>query len=172
MRQETKLDKIVYRLERFSLSVAALLLAVTVFSSFIQVISRTVIGKPLTWTEELARFCGIWMIMWAMGPIFRERGHIGVDFLYNKFPKVAKKYVDIVNDCITILTMLAFTIYAAVLMINGSGTSSPALRFPMSIIYAGVFLGGALSVFFATYAAVNHTKANFAKTGLEKEEST
>lgn len=170
MRQENSMDKTVAKLERMALYAAALFLAIVVLSSVIQVFSRTIIGKPLSWTEELARYGGIWMIMWAMGPIFRERGHIGVDFIYNKFPETSKRYVDVVNDVITVLTMIAFTAYSVILMINGSGTSSPALRIPMSVIYAGMVLGGALSVFFAVYASIEHTKKNFPKEKVGRKE--
>ena len=143
--------------------IAGILLAIAVVSSLIQVVSRTILGSPLTWTEEAARYSGIWMTMWAMGPVFRERGHIGVDFIYNKFPNCSKKYVDVVNDLITVAVMGLFTYFASILMTNGAGTTSPALRIPMSIVYSGVVLGGGISMLFALDAAIRHTKSNFGK---------
>ena len=169
MKKSNPFDTVIHVLDKICSGLAALFLAIAVGSSVIQVVSRTVLGSPLTWTEEVARFAGIWMTMFAMGPIFKERGHIGVDLIYNKFPNASKKYVDIINDLITIAVMLLFTVFAVILLKNGARTSSPALRVPMSVIYSGVVIGGGCSVLFAIYAAIGHTKSNF--FGQSKEVS-
>ena len=158
MQQKNFFDILIVKLEKVCNAVAAILLGITVGSSAIQVFCRTVLGKPLSWTEELARFGGVWMVMWAMGPVFKARGHIGIDFLYNKFPDPLKKYVDIIDDLVTIGVMAAFTYFACILMSNGARTASPALRIPMSWVYSGVVLGGACSVLFAVHALLYHKR--------------
>lgn len=158
MQQNNIFDKVIQLLEKVCNAIAAILLAVTVGSSAIQVFCRTVLGSPLSWTEELARFGGVWMVMWAMGPVFKARGHIGIDFLYNKFPDRFRKYADIFDDLVTIAVMAAFTYFACILMKNGARTASPALRIPMSWIYSVVVLGGACSVLFAVHALLYHRR--------------
>lgn len=158
MQQNNIFDKVIQVLEKICNAVSAVLLAITVASSAIQVFCRTVLGSPLSWTEELARFGGVWMVMWAMGPVFKARGHIGIDFLYNKFPHVSKKYVDLFDDLVTIGVMIAFTYFACILMNNGARTASPALRIPMSWVYSGVVLGGGCSVLFAVHALLYHRR--------------
>ncbi len=148
-------------LEKLVEWVSVILLLICVASSLIQVVSRTLLNNPLLWCEEMARFSGVWMIMWAMGLIFKARGHIEVDFFYSHTPKAMQKYLDIINDVITIVLMVCFTCFAVQLMMNGAGTKSPSLRLPMSVIYSGVVAGAGISVLFAIYATVNHTKEIF-----------
>lgn len=156
-------DKIISIAEKICIAIACIMLAIAVISSFIQVVSRSILGRPLTWTEEVARFSGILMVMFAMGPVFKERGHVGVDFIYNKLPKCLKKYIDIINDAVTIVVMFLFTFYGIILMNNGSRMASPALRIPMSTVYFGLVLGGGFSILFAIYAAAKHTKSIFSE---------
>ena len=168
MKQMSVTEKFINILERICISIAAIMLAIAATSSLIQVISRSIIGRPLTWTEELARFAGILMVMFAIGPVFKERGHVGVDFFYNKLPKGFRKYIDVVNDLFTIAVMVLFTYYAVILMENGAKMMSAALRIPMSYVYVGVVIGGGFSSIFAFYAAVKHTREVFSnKCGEE-----
>ena len=151
--------------------VSIILLAICVASSLIQVVSRTIFNSPLLWCEEVARYSGVWLIMWAMGLIFKVRGHIEVDFFYSHMPKAVQKYLDVINDVITIILMICFTYFAVQLMINGADTNSPSLRLPMSAVYSGVVLGAGISVLFAIYAAVSHTKEIFTKENTPESEA-
>ena len=51
-----------------------------------QVIFRYVIAAPLPWSEELARYCFVWIVFLG-GALGLARGiHLGVDLLVNAFP--------------------------------------------------------------------------------------
>lgn len=153
-------DRLIAFLEKLVEWVSIVLLAICVGSSLLQIISRTIIGKPLTWCEEVARFSGVWMIMWAMGLVFKARGHIGVDFFYSKMSRKVQRVLDPINDLFTICLMILFTYFSAQLMVNGYGTKAPSLRIPMGFIYSGMVSGAGLSVLFAIYAAIQNLRKN------------
>ena len=51
-----------------------------------QVIFRYVIAAPLPWSEELARYCFVWIVFLG-GAIGLSRGiHLGVDLFVNMLP--------------------------------------------------------------------------------------
>lgn len=154
MRENCFFERLIRTIEKILEYIVVLLFVIVVLSSLIQVVSRTIFGRPILWCEETARFAGIWMIMLAMGIIFKERGHIGVDFFYNKMPKKVQGVLDYVNDFFTTAVMTLFTIYSAQLLVKGYSTPSPSLRIPMGVIYIGVVLGSALSVLFCIYAII------------------
>jgi TRAP-type C4-dicarboxylate transport system permease small subunit len=129
-----------------------ILFLVMILSSFLQVICRRIFNASLTWSEELARYCTIWMVMFTTAIAFKNRNHIGIDFFLAKLPPKGRRILEDINDIIVILVMGYFTYYSAALLLGGRSTPSPAMRIPMGFVYAGVVVGGFFSVVFALYA--------------------
>lgn len=57
------------------------LFAVLTMAVFAQVIARYVFNQPPAWTEELARFCQVWIILLASSICLRKGSHLAVDYL-------------------------------------------------------------------------------------------
>lgn len=64
----------------------------------VQIFSRQILGSPLTWSEELARLIFVYVGMLGVSLGIRNRQHIYIDFLYDKFPPKMKK------NCINFFT--------------------------------------------------------------------
>src|SRR3954452_8399124 len=79
-----RLDDCVARLETVAvILLMALLTAVT----FAQVITRYLLGDPLIWSEELARYLFVWVSMIGAALAIREGGHFGLDLLIRPMPR-------------------------------------------------------------------------------------
>lgn len=90
-----------------ALSVAALIIPVMlqIFSRYVGFIPRYI------WTEELARFCFIWMIMLGAMVGIREGTHLDVDLL----PKISPR----VNAALRVVMHLAVLAFALVFVYYG-----------------------------------------------------
>ena len=103
-----------------------------------QVIFRYVLAAPLPWSEELARYCFVWIVFLG-GAVGLSRGtHSGVDLLVNAFPEVARRRFDALTN--TLVAIFAATvIYASLPVLNiNMFQRSPALGIQMSYIYMAI----------------------------------
>ncbi len=103
-----------------------------------QVVFRYVIAAPLPWSEELARYCFVWIVFLG-GAVGLSRGiHLGVDLLVNTLPPPLQRAV----DALTTILIAAFAItviYASLPVLNmNMFQRSPALGIQMSYIYIAI----------------------------------
>lgn len=86
-----------------------ILLVLLVLDVWLGVLVRYIIPLPLTFTEELARYLMIWMALLAIssGIVYRE--HIGVEFIFDRFPAKARRSLAVGFD------LIAFAFFAALL---------------------------------------------------------
>jgi len=145
-------------IEWFLVTIFALLVLDVVW----QVISRYVVGKSSSFTEEFARFALIWLTVLGAAYINGQKeGHLSMDFLLTKLPKekrhARQKMIQIV-----------MAIFALIIMVIGGGNLvyttlslgqiSSALNVPLGYVYSIVPLSGCIIIFFSLY---NIKKQNF-----------
>ncbi|MBQ9321816.1 MAG: TRAP transporter small permease [Eubacterium sp.] len=135
-----KIDFVLDKIENFLCTFFACVMAVSIL---IQVINRNTVRMPVTWCEELARYCMVWLIFVGISAGVKKGSHIGVDALVNLLPDALNRTVRIVvNVAVTVLygylTVLAVQITAG---IKETGQVSPAMQIPMYLIYAGMIVG-------------------------------
>ena len=112
-------------------TICIILMSVMTIIIFIQVIMRYVMHNSLSWSEELARYCFIWLI------------YIGVAYGCKLM-----KYITIVGE----LLVLAFAAYIVVTGVELTykqwlfGKASPALGVPLQYINAAPVVGFGLVV--------------------------
>ena len=103
-----------------------------------QVIFRYVIAAPLPWSEELARYCFVWIVFLG-GAVGLSRGiHLGVDLFVNMLPGKAQRGLDMLTS-ILIGAFAVTVIYASVPVLKmNMFQRSPALGAQMSWIYIAI----------------------------------
>jgi TRAP-type C4-dicarboxylate transport system permease small subunit len=116
------------------------------------VFTRFVLGHQAGWTEEAAIYLLIWVALLGAALTFREHGHLGVDYLVNKFDPVAKRIAAMAVE----LVVLGFAI--GVMLIGGwalvfetlaQGQTSPTLGWKVGYLYAAAPLSGIFFILFA-----------------------
>lgn len=103
-----------------------------------QVIFRYVIAAPLPWSEEMARYCFVWIVFLG-GAVGLSRGvHLGVDLFVNTLPSQAQRGLDMLTS-VLIAAFAATVIYASlpVLKMN-MFQRSPAIGVQMSWVYIAI----------------------------------
>lgn len=122
--------------------------AILIVPVMLQIFSRYVGFIPrYIWTEELARFCFIWMIMIGAMIALREGTHFDVDLM----PSLSPKW----NAILRIVTHLAMFIFAIVFLyfgyqfaLFGADQLSELAELPMWLIFIAWPLAGAFWILF------------------------
>ncbi len=103
-----------------------------------QVVFRYVIAAPLPWSEELARYCFVWIVFLG-GAVGLSRGiHLGVDLFVNLLPERFRIGIEILSH-VLIACFAAAVVLASYPVINMNMLQrSPALGVQMSWIYIAI----------------------------------
>lgn len=133
---------------------------VIVCATMAQVIFRYVVLSPLPWSEELARYCFVWIVFLG-GAIGLSRGaHLGVDLLVNLLPFKLQRAIETLSSvCIVIFALVVINASLPVLQMN-MYQRSPALGLQMSWVYAAIPLSmgliAAVSVERIIFSVLSH----------------
>jgi TRAP-type C4-dicarboxylate transport system permease small subunit len=122
------------------------LFAVLTAAVFAQVVARYVFNHPPAWTEELARFCQVWIILLAASVCLRKGTHLAVDYLGPALTSGARRAVAVFTGALMALYSAVVLIWGLRLLILGLGQSSPAMQLNMGLVYLIFPLAGGLMV--------------------------
>jgi len=120
------------------------LFAALVIVVFFQVVARYVFNQPPAWSEELARYLQVWVILLASPLCIRRGSHLAVDYFSHRLSPAARRRMDILIGLLIVLYVSVVTIFGIRLMIVGRFQVSAAMGIPMSVVYAVLPLSGAL----------------------------
>lgn len=117
-----------------AIGASMLMIAVTLA----QVIFRYIFASPITWSEELARYCFVWIVYLA-APIALHRGlHLGVDNLTSRLSEKARRVLEAMNDAIALALVLLIA-FASIEVVSANRLQfSPALGIQMAIVYLAI----------------------------------
>ena len=66
---------------------------------FYQVVARYVFNDPPSWTEELARYCQVWIILLTSSICIRKGSHLSVDYFGHRIGVEAKRKMNLCGLC-------------------------------------------------------------------------
>ena len=147
--------------EHFEEALLVLLLVLISCIELIQVIYRNLpFVAALTWAEEFCRFCWIWSVFVSLPYTIRKGSMLRVSVLLDLFPQKARSVINICVDLITTAAMLLLGVQSISVVgkIMQSGETSPAMRWPMWIIYSIMLLGFFLGALRGVQQAVIHIR--------------
>lgn len=124
------------------------LLVVISCVSLIQVIVRNIPWmNSLKWAEEFCRFCWIWSVFLSLPYTIRKGNMLRVTVLLDLLPHVLRKVINILVDLVTAGSMglLAYHSVTVMQSIMKSAETSPAMLWPMWIVYSMMLIGFVLA---------------------------
>ena len=168
--------------EHFEEALLVLLLVLIAVIELIQVIFRNLpFVAALTWAEEFCRFCWIWSVFISLPYTIRKGSMLRVSVLLDVFPQKVRSAINIAVDLITAAAMALLGVHSVTVVqkILRSGETSPAMRWPMWIIYSIMLLGFFLGALRGLQQAVIHIRhfndrklSTIEQTMLEAEEES
>jgi TRAP-type C4-dicarboxylate transport system permease small subunit len=137
------LDRLVAGVEAGAIVVLVCLLTAITFA---QVAARYVLGDPLIWSEEAARYLFVWVSMIGAALAIREGGHFGLDLLIRRVPALKP----VLGPVVTVVT----SVFLVILLKTGiDETSLAAMQFAMTFpmrmqwAYLALPIGAGLMLF-------------------------
>lgn len=134
-------DRITETVNRIYLKAATILLMVIVAAMFLQVFTRYVLNASLTGTEELGRYCFVWMNMLGAGLCVSKVSNASVSVLNDFLRGRAKVWHSIFLELSTGIMAVILFAQGISLARVAAGQVSPALRIPMWLVYASIATG-------------------------------
>ncbi|MDN4493024.1 TRAP transporter small permease [Ureibacillus aquaedulcis] len=117
-----------------------------------QVFTRFILNNPSTFSEELAKYCFVWLVLFGAAFVFGENGHMRIEFIQDALPKKFKMAVQIFIE----LSIIAFS--ALVLLSGGLAITklawaqmSAALHIPVGYLYSVMPICGVIVIFYCIY---------------------
>lgn len=108
-----------------------------------QVVMRKIFQNPLTWSEELCRYCFMWTGFISVGYCIRRRCAIRIDTFVTLLPKRAQLVLEILANFISMALYCLFLRSSWIIVTKtiASTQTSPAMGIPFYIIYLCTVLG-------------------------------
>ena len=154
------------------------LMGVSVVNVLWQVFTRFVLGAPSSFTEELARFLLIWIGVLGAAYCVGQQAHLALELLPEKLEGRRRDVLEVFIQGVVLLFALG------VMVIGGGrlvwvqlqlGQTSPALGWPLGLVYLVLPLSGLLIAFYSgvlTVAAARRSEDVAAVADVEVLEST
>jgi TRAP-type C4-dicarboxylate transport system permease small subunit len=145
-----------YRFLKLALTILMFLLMVPVslqiFSSYIGFIPRYI------WTEEMARFCFIWIILVGSMIAVRDGSHFTVDLLPATESKRTEAVRNLFVDLCIFISAVVFVLWGQHFVASSLQQTSEMADMPMVYIYIAWPLAGASYILFLAEKTVDNVK--------------
>ena len=124
------------------------LLVIIVGIAFANVVTRYVARYSIAFTEELALFLFVWLVMLGTSRAFREGSNMSVSLLYNKFPLKIRGFLYFLSMALSIF-FFASLAYWGCLQISEElslGTMTESMALPIWIFTISMPLISVLTI--------------------------
>lgn len=133
-------------------SLAILAMGILVMDVVWGVVTRYLMGAQAEWTEELARFLLIWVALLGGALAFRQREHLGIDFLVGSMTADVNQNMRRFKQVIICLTAALVFLYGGSRVVFdalAAEQTTPALGWKMGYVYSCVPIAGVFILMFA-----------------------
>jgi TRAP-type C4-dicarboxylate transport system permease small subunit len=136
-----KLNRILVTMETF---VAGSLLLIVFLVVLSQVVMRYLFAQPNPWSEELSRFCFIWLSMLGASLAVERRSHFGFDQALKRLSSSHRRFARRAATIVVMMVSLLLVFPGLALVRLTLHQHSPALNLSMAWVYAAVPISGIL----------------------------
>ncbi|MXW56791.1 MAG: TRAP transporter small permease [Gemmatimonadales bacterium] len=137
------LDRVLATLETYAVGVLLIAVCGVIL---LQVLMRYLFAWPNPWSEEVSRFCFIWLSLLGASLAVARRSHFRFDQVTGRLPPRATKVVETSAAAVVLLFALVLIGTGIALMDLTMGERSAALNLPFAFVYAAAPVSGALMV--------------------------
>ena len=132
------MDSITRQLQRLENSVIAVCFIVMCLAEFAQVVNRNLVGAGISWFDELARYCIVYLTLLATEAGIRDGSQIAVTAVTDHCPPVLKRILQLIVKLVIVgfSLMIFVTSFTIIKTQLNSGQISAGLGIPMVIPYA------------------------------------
>ena len=141
MRGNAMIKRILDGVERVFCYTMAILMFIMVCVVFYQVVLRYAFNSPNIWAEEMARYCMIYICLFASAVAVRRYKHIRIDFFVRLFPQKAQKFFDLFSYILMIGFLVSLFLYGVRISSQTLNQITGGLKIPIAYIYLSIPIG-------------------------------
>ena len=113
------------------------------------IVSRYVVGRPLLWTDEVARLMLVWLTFVGAAQLFSyQSGHLTLTFLTERLSGRTQRRFAFGTSLVELILMLVVAAGALLSIYYNSEAVTSALALPHYVVYGVLILASLASVFF------------------------
>lgn len=119
------------------------------------VASRYVLGGQWRWTEELATFLLVWLVLVGGAAAYREKAHLGIDLLTRTLSPGARRRTELFVHTLILVTVILVLLIGGTLTVHDrwlAGQIMPTLGILKAWLYIAAPVSG---IFYAGFAIWN-----------------
>lgn len=156
-----KEEKLLKKLKNLDLYIGAISFVVMVLLIVINVILRYIFRMGISWAEELTLILFTWSTYFGIVAAARYDKHVKVDILYNMFPKVVQKTIDIITE-IGIVVLSGYLTYLSIIMcLNVGSKRTLVMRLPANIVNSSLIVSFAMITIWTIIQMVQKIKGTY-----------
>lgn len=140
------MKKVLSFLQHAENGIMVITFTIMVLTSFAQVVNRNIFKLPISWFEEAAVYCMIYMVLIGTEVGLRDGTQIAVTAVVDKLKGKGKKWIQVIAKIIVVIFSAAICVNS-VEILNlqvKTGQTSPALHLPMSVPYGALVISFAI----------------------------
>ncbi|KGP72832.1 TRAP transporter small permease [Pontibacillus yanchengensis] len=128
--------------QRIEEALLVLFSSVMVSVIFLQVVMR-LSGNSLSWSEELGRYCFIWLVYVGISYGVKKQRHLKVDVMLLLLKDRGKLILSIISNLLFLTFAILVVRYGTSISLQllSFGQQSPALHIPMGLVYLAAPIG-------------------------------
>ena len=126
--------------------------------TFAQVFTRYVLSAPLIWSEEVARYLFVWIVLIGAAAAVRLNGHYGLDMLRRHLPPVMRPVLGVATMSIVTVFLVGLLVTGILETHQARLQQSPALPMRMHWPYLAIPVGAAFALW--------HMLAHWMRSGV------
>lgn len=140
------IDKLSWMVERIAAIPCMIAIGGMTVIVLIGVIFRYVIGTPLGWTEEAARYLMIWAASLAISMGIMKGEHVGITLLVNALPPALRRSLAILIHLAILAFLWVLTHRGFLMALSGRNQFAPLLGVTMFWSLASIPVAGGLAM--------------------------
>ena len=118
------------------------LFSVQVLVVFSQVIWRFVFNDPFPWSEELARYLQVWIILLTSTVCIQKSKHLAIDYLTYRLSFKLQRLLKLISMLVITSYILVVIIFGIQFIVLVGAQKTPALQVPIGLIYSAFPIAG------------------------------
>jgi TRAP-type C4-dicarboxylate transport system permease small subunit len=150
-------------LEKWLMILCGLCLTGFTVSTLIDVVTRET-GHPLLWLQEVTSACFTYGVFVGASVATRRNDHLVLSALTEKMSGATRRFFEVFNRTVVLLVGIGMVWFGWQNVMTGLGSFRMPSMLPMSYLYLGIPLCGALVALFSLEQIVNGLRNGFIPT--------
>jgi TRAP-type C4-dicarboxylate transport system permease small subunit len=117
-------------INKFDDIVSSLFMGIIVSLATANVFMRYVLGRPWGWAEEVTIFLFVWVSALGAASMVKGEGHCSIDVAVRRLPPGIRRFVNIVDYFMVLITLVLIIWYGVLLAAGASSKITPILKIP------------------------------------------